>query len=113
MRRHHAIGTRRWTLPGLLAIGFWAVMVTVGRAQLPTIVRVEEDCELVVGQPDPDTNAPQVTVAVSPVGDVSSVYTTLVVNCQSLLSYEPGGYSFRCGRAKCRSRHLCSPRAAS
>jgi len=55
------------------------------------IVRVEEDWELVIGTPDPGTDAPQVTCVLSPVGNVDSIYAAFAVNHQSLPDYLPGG----------------------
>jgi len=57
----------------------------------PTIVRVEEDWEMVVGEPDPDTSAPQVTCVISACGDVESVHAVFELNQQSLPAFTPGG----------------------
>jgi hypothetical protein len=57
----------------------------------PVIVRVEEDWELVLLTPDPVNTAPQVTCAVSPIGDLSSVYATFELNHQSQPGFATGG----------------------
>jgi len=57
----------------------------------PQIVRVEEDWELVVGTPDADSDAPQLTCVISPVGDVQSAYAAFDLNHQSLPEYVAGG----------------------
>ena len=57
----------------------------------PTIVRVEEDWEMVVGEPDPDTDSPQVTCVISACGDVESVHAVFELNQQSLPIFSPGG----------------------
>jgi hypothetical protein len=51
---------------------------------------VEEDWELVVGQPDVSTGAPQVVSVISP-GGLDDVYAALEVNYASLPDYVPGG----------------------
>jgi hypothetical protein len=67
-------------------------------AQAPTIVRVEEDWELVVGIPDPDRDAPQITTVISPQGDCSGVYAAVDVNHQSLPEFSPGGLQLQIWR---------------
>ncbi len=57
----------------------------------PTAVAVEEDWELVVGEPDPDTLAPQATVVISPIGNPDSVYVALDVNHHSQFEFSNGG----------------------
>lgn len=68
-----------------------ALIVPVTSAQAVDIVRIEEDWELVVKEPDPSTQAPQVTCATSPVGDVDSVYAALTINHKTLPDFEAGG----------------------
>jgi len=55
------------------------------------IVRVEEDWEMVVGEPDLDRNAPQVICVISPVGDVDSLHGAFEVNVQTLPEFQAGG----------------------
>jgi hypothetical protein len=57
----------------------------------PQIVRVEEDWALVVGTPDPDTNAPQVVCVFAPTADVDYGYAEFDVNHHSQPTYVPGG----------------------
>jgi len=56
-----------------------------------TVVRVEEDWEMVVTNPDTTTDAPQATFVISPVSDLSSLHAAFEVNQQTLPSYSPGG----------------------
>lgn len=55
------------------------------------VVRVEEDWELVVGEPDSGTNAPQVTCTVAPFGDINLGYAAFNLNHYSEPSYAAGG----------------------
>jgi hypothetical protein len=55
------------------------------------VVKVEEDWELVVGQPDPDTDAPQVTCYISPTGDMTGTFAAFDVNHRSQPSFNGGG----------------------
>ena len=76
----------------ILALFCLAVWAEVATAQSPpTIVRVEEDWELVIGQPDPDSDAPQVTCVISPCGNTGSLHATFELNQQSLPTFTAGG----------------------
>jgi hypothetical protein len=59
-------------------------------AEIP-IVKVEEDWELRVLNPDPNVGGPQVTCAVSPTSDIRSVYAVFEVNHRSEPDFVPGG----------------------
>ena len=60
---------------------FWAVLSSLGlmltavaagvvwAADAPNIVRIEEDWELVIGTPSPNSDAPQVTCLIAPMGE--------------------------------------------
>lgn len=56
-----------------------------------TVVRVVEDWKLVVGDPDPNVTAPQVTTAFSPTGTLSGTYAIFNLNHQALETFAPGG----------------------
>lgn len=56
-----------------------------------SVVRVEEDWELVVATPDPDSVSPQITCAISPAGGVDGLHATFELNSQSLATFAPGG----------------------
>ncbi|MBX7166156.1 MAG: hypothetical protein K1X74_07385 [Pirellulales bacterium] len=62
----------------------WAV-------QPSDIVRVDEDWELIVREPDGETVAPQVTCVTAAAGTLSNWYVALELNHRSLPGYEPGG----------------------
>lgn len=54
-------------------------------------VRIEEDWELVVSTPETNSNSPQVTCAMSPVGSDESAYMSFEINHQSQPDYAIGG----------------------
>jgi hypothetical protein len=55
------------------------------------IIRVEEDWELDLGEPDASQNAPQVTTVLSPFGNLASWHAAFDVNLLSFADYSPGG----------------------
>ena len=72
-----------------LALVVWSSAVAAESSD--SIVRVEEDWELVVGTPDPYTNAPQMTCLLSPNAHTDGYYGAFVLNHQSLPVFEDGG----------------------
>jgi len=87
-----AANARRRCFLGSLAILLILAWASVAWAQSePTIVRVEEDWELVIGTPDPDTDAPQVSCAISPTGNLEGWHAALELNQQGLPVYAAGG----------------------
>jgi hypothetical protein len=77
---------------GLLAV---AVLLSGNLVSGQEAIKIEEDWKLVVSQPDPDTQAPQVTTTFSPVGNLDSVYAVFDVNLRNIPSYEAGGVQFQ------------------
>jgi hypothetical protein len=55
------------------------------------IVKVEEDWELVVKQPDLTTVSPQVTCIISPHGNADGLFAAFNLNHKSYPTWEPGG----------------------
>ena len=55
------------------------------------VVRVEEDWELVVSQPDPNSNSPQITCIISPLSNAESLHAAFELNHQTQPDYFPGG----------------------
>ena len=79
----------RWWLPAAVVV---LVGAQVAAGQSPTIVRVEEDWELVVADPDPGTDAPQASFVISPLDPPYSwFYAAFEVNHRTQPSYQPGG----------------------
>lgn len=58
---------------------------------LLVITRVEEDWELVVAEPDVDSDAPQVTSVLSPFGHLESIYAAFEFNHRSQPEFTAGG----------------------
>ena len=95
MTYHLATGARAWgirCLLGLAVVLVWAG--TLSAESVPTIVKVEEDWELVLATPDPDSAGPQVISAMSPFANVDSLHCTLELNHQTVPNFSPGGLQF-------------------
>ena len=74
------------------AVGFLLLSgFSTAFAQAPSVVRVEEDWELVVSDPFADSAAPQVTCVISPVGHLNWHHVAFELNHQSVASFVPGG----------------------
>ncbi|NLX97083.1 MAG: hypothetical protein GXY83_12985 [Rhodopirellula sp.] len=80
-----------WMRSSLLGLVLAAPLVAMAETPLPSVVRVEEDWELVVGAPDHYTDAPQVTCAISPLGTIESIHATFDLNHQSQPEFTAGG----------------------
>lgn len=86
------VGTSpRWSSAAVLAAGMLLLLVKPVAADYPTIVRVEEDWELVVQLPEVNTDAPQVTCVISPGGDLFGVYASFELNHHTQPEYAAGG----------------------
>jgi len=70
-----------------------AVALAAGAAHAVAqdIVQVEEDWELVLGGPDPNSCGPQVACTMSPLNNISDTYFTIEVNHRSAPYWTPGG----------------------
>jgi len=66
-------------------------MVNIAAAQ--NITQVEEDWELVLGQPDQNVCGPQVLTTMSPFNDINDTYFTLEINHRSAPYWTAGGLS--------------------
>jgi hypothetical protein len=95
-------GTYYWLFRWFLAVLFLVAWAGVASAQSsPTIIRVEEDWEMVVGQPDSTTGSPQVLCVISPVDHVAALHGSLELNHHNTFesvdgtpTFEPGGMQF-------------------
>ncbi|MBI2480844.1 MAG: hypothetical protein HYV60_20120 [Planctomycetia bacterium] len=56
-----------------------------------TVVRIEEDWELVVASPDSNSTAPQVSCTISPLSHVDSIHAAFELNHQSQPEFSAGG----------------------
>lgn len=86
----------RW----LLATVVLCLASNMAWGQTPTIVRVEEDWEMVVATPDVDSDSPQITCVISPWGNMDSLYAAFELNHRSLPSYQPGGLQLQVWRGE-------------
>ncbi|MCO6439265.1 MAG: hypothetical protein J5J06_19410 [Phycisphaerae bacterium] len=95
MERVYQKVVRRYACRGLLAA---LVLATLTVGPVPTqatapdpVVRVEEDWELVLNEPDGSLTTPQFHTVMSPVGDLDSVYTQVTWNYRELPEFDAGG----------------------
>jgi hypothetical protein len=86
----HSIHIRSWAI-WPLAILFSALVATSCWAQTPIVTQVQEDWELVIGTPSQNSDAPQVTCLISPVGNADSLHATFVVNHHDMPAFTAGG----------------------
>jgi len=80
-----------WSLAGLLAVVISAMLVNASWAQTTDVTRIEEDWELVITEPSPNSDAPQVTCLIAPVANVASLYATFIVNHHDVPYFIAGG----------------------
>ncbi len=73
------------------------------------VVRVEEDWELVVAEPAPQKDSPQVTNVLSPVSSLSDLYAVLELNYQTLPDYAAGGLSLQVWRGDVNLDYTVTP----
>lgn len=76
------------------ALGALAVVIAAGSLAADTndsdVYRVEEDWQLVVGDPDVLNNGPQVTCTISP-ADMKTAFCAFDINYHTQPDYQPGG----------------------
>jgi hypothetical protein len=86
---------------GLRALCVLAVILSLASAcrsaDAADVVRIEEGWVLVLGEPYPDLDAPQVSCGMSPLADFNSAYVVFNVNHRNQPSYVPVDCSCRCG----------------
>ena len=75
----------------LIAATGLLVMSSSAHAQISNLIAVEEDWELILTEPDPDTVAPQVTCAMSPNANLDGTYWTFEINHLTGPAFSPGG----------------------
>lgn len=80
----------RWFLASV-AVALAAAGAVTATQPPSNVLIVEEDWQLVIREPDPDRNAPQVTCVVSPVGNLEGVYAAFDLNHRSQPYYLAGG----------------------
>jgi hypothetical protein len=77
------------------AASFFVVLALLfpAAAMGQNVVRVEEDWELEIGEPDVNSVGPQVLTTMSPNADLTGTYFTMEINHRSAPSWTPGGIS--------------------
>lgn len=98
----------RWLLGAAIFVGAAA---PTAADEGPHLVRVEEDWELLVSEPDPNLNAPQVTCVASPTGDLAGYFAAIELNHRSQPDYSAGGVHLQLyyGDQPVASRSQCYP----
>lgn len=93
-----------------LLLAALAVAFTSGLQAAEPVIQIEQDWELVVGEPDLDTDAPQVVCVISPLADTNSVHAVLELNHQSFPEYNAGGLQLQlwCGETALTDRIVCN-----
>ncbi len=88
----------RWALPTLVAVGLltgWPLPGAgdsgTGTGTTSDVIRVEEDWELVLNEPDGKVGAPQFHTAISPFAEPGWLYAQVTWNYWELPRFEPGG----------------------
>ena len=87
----NSASTGLWAVRWFAAAAVLTAMTSTAWAEEPSIIRIEEDWELVIGEPSPNSDAPQVTCAMSPLSDMDSYNATFVVNHHEVPAFAAGG----------------------
>tara|TARA_R110002049_G_scaffold2750_9_gene22369 strand:- start:40074 stop:40727 length:654 start_codon:yes stop_codon:yes gene_type:complete len=77
---------------GGILLGWFAISSERCHADSPVIWKVEEDWELVINEPEDNTNSPQVTFFVTPSSLFGSTYFQLQMNYHADEDYSAGGF---------------------
>ncbi len=86
------MSSRRFWLQHAAALVTACMIANTLEAQTDTTVaKVEEDWQLTIAEPSPDSDTPQVICVISPYSGASSVHATLEINHHTLPSYAAGG----------------------
>jgi hypothetical protein len=72
-------------------VGFFAVAVVAANASAVEVVSVAEHWELQIGEPDTNRSSPQVSMTMSPTGNLEGIYFVFSLNHRSVPAYVPGG----------------------
>lgn len=92
MSCHPKFSQLRWTRLVLL-LAAAALFGTTSVAAAQNVVTVEEDWELVLGQPDYNVCGPQVVTTMSPFNNINDTFFTLEINHRSAPYWTAGGLS--------------------
>lgn len=78
-----------------LCVSFLGLLPTAALPAQVAVMRIEEDWELELIQPDARLDAPQVLVVLNPLGEANDAYFAVDINHASLPSYLSGGLQIR------------------
>ena len=79
-------------LPGLMLFAVLVVATSSASAQsFANVVQIEEHWELQIAQPESDISAPQTTMVMSPIADLSGLHFLFVLNHVNGPGFEAGG----------------------
>ena len=79
-------------LPGLILFAVCVVATSSASAQsFSNVVQIEEHWELQIAQPKSDLSAPQTTMVMSPIGDLSGIHFLFILNHVNAPGFEAGG----------------------
>jgi hypothetical protein len=78
-------------IPGLIVLAVAIAAVTASAQTLSNVVLVEEHWELTIAQPEEDLSAPQTTMVMSPIGDLSDAHFLFILNHVNAPGFEAGG----------------------
>jgi hypothetical protein len=89
MSRSYWFAIPRW-VRNVVPLVFAAVL---GASPLAAqhVVKVQEDWELVLGQPDANSVGPQIAVTMSPFENIETTFFTFEINHRSAPTWQPGG----------------------
>jgi hypothetical protein len=90
MFRFHRVAPKR-IRPFTLVAACFTAFFSVGIARGADVTRVEEHWQLEVGGPDEALSAPQVSMVMSPTGDLETTFFIFSLNHWSYPDYAPGG----------------------
>lgn len=85
-------------LASLLAVSYSGGTPGVGAADPAAYSRIEEDWELVIGEPDPDVHAPQVVNVFAPTNSTTGDYAIFEINHSTQPEYLEGGMQLQLWR---------------
>jgi hypothetical protein len=95
----------RWLRPVSLIL-FFGLLLVANVAPAQNLVHVEEDWEMVLGEPDFNSCGPQVACTMSPFGHIDNTHFTLEINHRSLPYWSPGGITLHHWTGESRQQSL-------
>src|SRR5690606_37881515 len=102
-----AVDGHSWVVRALCVVGG---LLGASSSPAQSIVRIEEDWELHVVQPDVQMDAPQIRTTLLPFGDASDLLFQIDINHASFPSFQSGGLQIRvCTNDECLAEERLFP----